>query len=283
MLMRGFIVLLVGSLAMAQSPPPDTDIPSLLKQVMQNQREMNKQITEYTALNKFTRRAYNDKGQLKEEIIEVSENYQSSRRNVEVTLSKNGKPLSEGKIEKERKNAVKMLTEDEAERLKAVNANPAAPGPEFSFVFAHSKDRIIRLGTFEFFRAGEFFNWRTEQWNGRAMIVLDFRPSPTFRPEKHLLAPLAHLAGTVWIDAADRVTAKLNAYLAEDKERKNAAFVVEYTRMPDGIWLATYTRVNAALNPTVFNDLNYEWVSEKSNYQRFTAQAGEARLAAPKQ
>jgi len=282
MLLHSFAIWFLSGLAMAQTATPETDIAVLLNQVMHNQREMNKRITEYTAINKFTLHEFNNKGELKEEIIEVSENYQSPRRNVEVVLSRNGKPMSESKTEKERQKAAKTLTEDEAERLKAADHAPDGPGPEFGFVFSRGKERTIRLGTFEIFRAGEFYNLRRGQWNGRDMLVLDFRPNPAFRPDKRIYAPLSHLAGTVWIDAADRVTAKLNAYLVEDTERKKIAFAIEYGRMPDGIWLATFTRVNAAANPQVFNDLNYEWISEKSNYQRFSSHAGEAKIEPPK-
>ncbi len=274
---------MVCNLANLQTLAAQPTIPQLLQEVMYNQREMNKQITEYTATNKFTLRDFNDKGELKEENIEVSENYQSSQRNVEVTLSKNGKPLSEGKIEKERKEAVKKLTEDEMTRLKnhanSINAN--ARGPEFSFIFSRSKERTIRIGTFEFYRTSDFYNQRNEQWKGREMIVLDFRPKENYQPKEHSLAPLTHLTGTVWIDAADRVTAKLHAYLIDDKTRKNPAFVLENERQPDGMWLATLTCVNAAANAKVFNDLNHEWTSEKSNYQRFSAQASEVKLNAP--
>lgn len=272
---------MVCNLANLQTLAAQVPIPQLLEEVMHNQREMNKQITEYTAINKFTRRDFNDKGELKEENIEVSENYQSSQRNVEVTLSKNGKPLSAGKIEKERKEAVKKLTEDEAARLKNQTANPTTRGPEFSFVFSRSKERTIQIGTFEIFRAGDFYNQRNEQWKGREMIALDFRPKENYQPKDHALAPLAHLTGTVWIDATDRVTAKVNAFLVDDKARKNPAFVLENERQPDGMWLATLTRVNAAVNPKIFNNLNVEWISEKSNYQRFSAQAGEVKLNAP--
>ncbi|MBK7599464.1 MAG: hypothetical protein IPJ07_13450 [Acidobacteria bacterium] len=282
MLLKSLAIWFLIGFAQAQTSTSERNIIELLNQVMSNQREMNRQITEYTALNKFTRRTFNNKGELKEEIIEVSENYQSPRRNVEVVLSRNGKPMSENKIQKERQKAVKNLTEDEAERLKTVAHSPGSSGPEFGFVFGMSKERMIRIGTFEIFRAGEFYNLRHERWNDRDMLVLDFRPNPAFRPEEHVYAPLGHLAGTVWIDAADRVTAKLQAYLAEDSERKTVAFAVEYSRMPDGIWLATLTRVNAAANPQVFNNLNYEWISEKSNYQRFSAQAGEAKIEIPR-
>ncbi|MBK6798716.1 MAG: hypothetical protein IPG76_18510 [Acidobacteria bacterium] len=107
MLLKSLAIWFLIGFAQAQTSTSERNIIELLNQVMSNQREMNRQITEYTALNKFTRRTFNNKGELKEEIIEVSENYQSPQRNVEVVLSRNGKPMSQSKIEKERQKAVK--------------------------------------------------------------------------------------------------------------------------------------------------------------------------------
>ena len=103
MLLRSFVSMFLCGVALAQTATADQDIPALLEQVMRNQREMNRKISEYTASNTFTKRSFGNKGELKEEYTEISENYQSSRRNVEVALSRNGKPFSPGKIEKERK------------------------------------------------------------------------------------------------------------------------------------------------------------------------------------
>lgn len=90
------------------------------------------------------------------------------------------------------------------------------------------------------------------------------------------------MTGTVWIDVADKVTAKLEAFLSDDTEAKTPAFALEYTRMPDGLWLNTVMRLNTMSNPAAFNDIRSDWIIEKSNYQRFTAQAGEVKLDAPK-
>lgn len=281
MWLRGLVFLFLSSCALAQTAA-EIDIPALLKEVRRNQRAMNKQISEYTAANKTTQRVYDAKGKLDEELVLESESYQSAKRNVEVVVSKNGKPYSAGKMEKERKEAVKKLTEDELARLAEAQTDANKPGPELGVNYGLDNRRRFRLTTFDLYRSCEFSNARRGEWNGREMIVLDFRPHPEFKPQDRELAPLAHLAGTVWIDAADKVTAKLEAFLAADKERKTVVYGLEYTRMPDGIWLNHSIRLNTTGHPAAFNDVNSEWIVEKRNFQRFTAQASEVKLEAPK-
>jgi hypothetical protein len=267
--------------AYGQATRAENDIPKLLEQVMKNQRVMNNRLTEYTSTSKQITRWFDEKGKLKEETTWVSESYQSLKRNVEVIISKNGKPLSASKIEKERAQAVKALTEDEKARLQAA-ATAQALGPALGFTYRADEKHEIRLSVFDFFRAAEFFNFRQEQLNGREMILLDFRPRADFQAKESRLVPLGQLAGTVWIDVVDKVPTKLDAYLSSDQARKTVAFQFENIRQPDGVWLLGAIRLNAAISPATFNGLNLEYVLEKSNYQRFSAQAGELKLTSPK-
>ena len=277
------LILLFGpGTGQAQPVLSAEDIPKFLAEVMQKQRDMNKQITEYTAMNKQTTHSCDDKRKFKQEVVLVSESYQSTNRNVEVVLSQNGKPLSEKKVEKERQEAVKALIQDEHKRSSPDQINADQPGPELGLNYGTSKDRQVRLSTFDLFRSCQFSNPRQTEWKGRTMMVLDFQPSPMFTPPDRRLAPFGHLAGTVWVDAIDKVTAKVEAFLVDDLARKEPALVFEYMRMPDGIWLIASSRLNTAGNPAYFNDVCVDWAWEKTNFQRFTAQAGEAKIDAPK-
>ena len=282
-----FVLLLwlLSGPVLAQEPATlsNEDRRALLETVMRNQRRFDGQLSEYTSNGKQVTRYYDDKGKLKEETIILSESYQSFRRNVEVVLSKNGKPYSEGKIKKEREEAVKKLSEDEKERAQMAKTSVNTEGPELGIVYGQNKIRTIRLATFDLYRAGEFFNPRNEQWRGRKMIVLDFRPRADFEPKDQRLTPLKHLAGTVWIDAEQKVTAKLLAYLVSDQQRQKTAYHLESVRLPDGTWLVKRSGFNATLNPQAFNGLNLEWFFERTNYQRFTAQAGDVKLDSPPQ
>jgi len=256
----------------------ESDIPALLEQVMKNQRRQDRQLTEYTAVFKFTLRSYDKKGKITEEEVITGETYQSQRRNVDINLTKNGKPLSPGKIEKERNQAVKALGKDSIEREKVSESQKSADGPEYAVAF-----NSIRFSSYLFLRYSDVFNPRKETLDGRAMIALDFRPRPNLIPPNKFAAPLSHLAGTVWVDAADKITTKIVARLAKPTDKlagkDDTAFVQEFTRMPEGVWLFKYLRVNPAVKPEYFNGMNSELISERSNFQRFTVRAEDPKLA----
>src|SRR5262249_50726049 len=124
------ITLLAACSALAQSggAVSESDIPALLEQVMKNQRLPGRELTEYTAAFKYTIRSYDRKGKVVEEEVRTGETYQSRQRNVDVILTKNGKPLSPRKIEDERKQAIKALEKDSNERKKAPETQTSADG-----------------------------------------------------------------------------------------------------------------------------------------------------------
>lgn len=267
--------------ALGQSHNSSPEITQLLNQAMKNQRLINNRLTEYTSTCKQTSRDYNDKGKLKEENIWISESYQSSKRNVEVIISKNGKPLSSGKIEKERAEAVKALTEDEKSRLQTAQ-QVNREGPEMGFTYSADKNRSIRLSVFDFIRFCDFFSQHQETINGREMIALDFSPQADSKITDPRLAPIAKMSGTLWIDKIDVVPFKLSAFLITDPARQKLAYQFENLRQPDGTWLLAKMYLNTSINPTVFNGLNLEYTLERSGYQRFSAQAEDVKLIAPK-
>ena len=258
----------------------ESDISSLLELVMKNQRQQSREITEYTAVFKYTIRSYDKKGKLSEE-ISTGETYQSRQRNVDITLTKNGKPLSPGKVEGMRKQAIKALEKDSIERNKAPGTQTSTDGPEYSVAF-----QSLRFSSYLIFRNSQFLNPRKEALDGREHIALDFRPGPNFVLENKFAAPLSHLAGTIWIDANDKITTKIVARLADPADKPggkdDTVFAQEFLRAPDGIWLVKYLRVNPTVKPEYFDGINLELIVERSDYQRFTVRAEDPKLADPK-
>lgn len=277
------ITLLAACSALAQSggAVSESDIPALLEQVMKNQRLQGRELTEYTAAFKYTIRSYDRKGKVVEEEVRTGETYQSRQRNVDVILTKNGKPLSPRKIEDERKQAIKALEKDSNERKKAPETQTSADGPEYAVAF-----KSLRFSSYFIFRNSDVLSPRKETFDGREMIALDFRPRPNFVPPNKFAAPLAHLAGTIWIDVEDKIATKIVAHLAEASgalaSKGDTAFALEYMRMPDGVWLVKYLRVNPAVRPEYFDGMNSELIVERSDYQRFTVRADDPKLADPK-
>ena len=127
------------------------------------------------------------------------------------------------------------------------------------------------LGAYVFFLNSVFSNARTEIRNGREMILLDFTPVPSLASEDKSTSPAAHLAGTLWIDAQDRITTRIVARITPPTGAPDdTAFVQEFARMPEGVWLSTYLRLDTSLKPEYFNGEAFEWIRERKNHQHFT-------------
>jgi len=241
-----------------QAPADEQNVQALLQDVIKHQRSQAKQFTEYTADRTATCRDLNWNGAMVEEIT-VSEHFQSWNRNLDVILSVNGKPRSEKEIQRDREEAARFMEID----MRGKSDSLDAEGPEYG-----SRRGNLFMSVFLIYRNAAFTNSRMEVLDGRPVIALDFSPRP--QPDRPAF-PVDHLCGTVWIDAADHVTAKLVARMAPlDMERQEEpVFVQAYTRMPEGIWLGSYTRLNPSVKPEFFNGETYDWIIESRNYRRF--------------
>ncbi|MCA1603091.1 MAG: hypothetical protein LC776_16130, partial [Acidobacteria bacterium] len=119
----------------------------------------------------------------------------------------------------------------------------------------------------------------------------DFRPRPGYRPRNRQENLISKVVGVVWIDPVDKQVMRLEARLKESFKmagglllslRPGAGFVIEQTRMAEGVWLPRLAQVNLSVKVLLFGggDLNksIEW----SDYKHFKGDVGEYKLDAPK-
>ena len=261
----------VGGTLQAQVPTTPEQIQALLRDVIRNHRKQASQFTEYTADRTVTCRDVDWKGTPVYE-TSVSEHYQSWNRNLDVILSRNGKPRSESQIQRDREEAARFMEVDMKEKPQSLEAE----GPEYA-----SHKGAFSMSIYRIYRNAIFSNPRMEMLDGRPTIVKDFAPGKTATSAD--IAPVNRLSGSVWIDAADRITAKLTARVAPafaesakppiNPARKNEPVYVQvFTRLKDGVWLGSYTRLNPSTYPKYFSDETYDWVVESGNYRRFGAE-----------
>jgi len=250
------VVSLAAQVAGAQTPVASESIPALLQEVMKNHRRQANLLTEFTADRTVTNRDRNWRGVVEEE-TRVSEHYQSWNRSLDVVISVDGKVRSASKIQEDREEAGHYMEID----MKSRPETAGAEGPEYG-----SRKGKFSMSIFQIFRHAAFTNQRAEVFNGRPAIVLDFAPNPTL---DHPPLPVDHLCGTVWIDATDRITAKLIAHMYPDTAKTEPVFVQAYERSSEGTWLGTYTRLNPSVKPEWFSDETFDWVIETRNYRRF--------------
>ncbi|HKG45717.1 MAG TPA: hypothetical protein VKB02_03260 [Pyrinomonadaceae bacterium] len=271
-------------------PPAATenlDVAALLREVGENQDELEKRVSEYAFKQTETDREINSKGELKKETIRVSEVYPlPNREPVEKLISENGVPLSTERAAKEDRRVqeefAKAEREKEKDEKKAIERRAEREKKK-----AESDDTADISA---FLRACEFVSPRREMLAGREAIVFDFRPKQAFKPKNREESLIAKLIGVVWIDPVDKQVIRLEARLAESFKmgggllislKRGAALVMEQTRMVQGVWLPKFVQVNLSLKVLLFGGGDYNKTIEWSDYRHFAGHVKDYKLDAP--
>jgi hypothetical protein len=278
-------------------PPGDAslDIPALLRDLERNQDEVDRRINEYTFTRKVTERELNDRGELKKEKVNVYEVYPTYGAGwIQKHVSENGVPLSPEQAAKEEKRVAEQMLQAERNQPKfeAAVAKARARREEERKKGVAEKEDGDNVSIMTFLRACELVSPRRESFREREAIVFDFRPRPGFRPRSRAESIVSKLAGTVWIDPAERQVMRLEARLVEGFKmggglvasiKPGAAFAFEQTRLADGVWLPRFSQVNASARVFLFAGMTINETHEFSDFKRFSTKAGEDKLDAPKQ
>jgi hypothetical protein len=278
-------------------PPGDAslDIPALLRDLERNQDEVDRRINEYTFTRKITQRELNDRGELKKEKVNVYEVYPTFGTGwIQKHVVEDGQPLSPERAAKEEKRVAEMTLHAERNQpqFEAAMAKARARREEEEKKGVVRKEDGDDVSIATFLRSSELVSPRRESFRGREVIVFDFRPRPGFRPKSRAQTIVSKLAGTVWIDPAERQVMRLEARLVEGFKmggglvasiKPGAAFAFEQTRLDDGVWLPRFSQVNASARVFLFAGMTINETHEFSDYKRFSTKAGEDKLDAPKQ
>jgi hypothetical protein len=308
------IALIVSASAapfgLGQTPAPPAqidlapqDIPALIRAVAQSEHAMQPHRMEYTWTMKLTEREVNKRGEITKETVNVFEVYPVRGEFVRKLISENGVPVSPAKADEQLKRAVAKLEKAEQADQKRADVKTPSPTPDpsgipsFGFTSGFSFRENFSTGKFYFnaariLRAGEFSAPRREQLHGRDVIALDFRPRTDFVPADELQKPYAKLAGRIWLDAADKTVARLEAWPVEPLTVAGIApaltrpaepdIVYEETRLPDGMWLESLVRINTTAHKPVYNGVDVNVTKEMSDFKRFQTTTDDAQVAAPK-
>jgi hypothetical protein len=277
-------------------PPPATealDVPALLREVGRNQDEVEKRVTEYAFMQKETDREISDKGELKKETVKVLEVFPVAHREpITRLISENGVALSGERAAKEEKRVQAEFlkaerdqgkNDEKAERRQAERQRKQAEREE------KGQDADPELS--QFLQACEFVSPRRELFRDRSAIVFDFRPRPGFKPTNRQESLISKLVGVVWIDPVDKQIMRLEAKLAEGFKmggglllslRPGAAFVMEQTRMVEGIWLPRLAQINMSVKVLLFGGGDFNKTIEWSDYKHFKGDVGDYKLDSPK-
>jgi hypothetical protein len=268
-------------------PPSATeklDVAELWREVHRNQDEIDRRVSEFAFRQTETDRELNGKGELKKQTVKVYEVFPlRNREPVKKLISENGVSLSAERAAKEDKRVLEEF--EKAERDREKDEKKAAERRA-------ERDKKEKEGAeiSPFLKVCEFVSPRREQWEGRETIVFDFRPRPGFRPQNRQQSLIAKLVGVVWIDPIDKQIIRLEARLAEGFKiagglvaslKPGAAFVIEQTRMAQGVWLPKFAHYNLSVKVLLFGGGDYNQTIEWSDYKHFSGDVKDYKVDSP--
>lgn len=271
------------------SNEPLPDIQALLKAVKENEDKIDDLLEKYTYTEKLTKRELDSSGQLRVKDSKVYELTFYKGNRIRRLIENNGKPLSASETESENKRIEKRVRslekkeaekEKKAEKERGVDQDTAGP-PE---------EEGKRPSISDILRASKLTNPRREQFRGRAVIVFDFEPVPGYKPQKDYEKFFGKTAGAIWVDAADKQVARVEARLVEAYKvaggmlaslKEGATFVLENDHINNEIWLPSRADINLSVKVLMIKGFTANSVVEFSNYKRFNVDAEKEKLKDP--
>jgi hypothetical protein len=278
--------------------PPRTaetvDVTALLRAVSRNQDQLEQRFTEYSFLQKETSREISSKGEVKKETVKEFEVFPiSNREPVMKLLSENGVLLNGDRAAKEQKRVEEEFAKAERDKGKNEQKVEKRRAERRKKRASQNKedgdDEDVDVSSF--LRVCEFVSPRRELFRDRDAVVFDFRPRPGFKSSNRQEDLISKLVGVVWIDPGDKQVMRLEARLAEGFKmgggllvnlRPGAAFVMEQTRMLEGVWLPRLAQINLSVKVLLFGGGDYNQTIEWSDYKHFSGDVGDYKLDAPK-
>jgi hypothetical protein len=257
------------------------DIPTLIRESDRLGTAMHLRLPEYTYLQSRLSRELDQRGNVVERAV-VYEAYpitvQGHHRHIISMVSEDGSPLSPKRLKQERLQAAKEI--ETAERENAGGA-PSAEAEKYvtAGIGVNQIGEGVWIGVSQFLRQCRFGAPRYSRLADRVMIQLDILSCAGYvsDPRERYLTGMT---GVVWIDAADKVVARLQAWPGRATPGQEAppgstnpeTLVYEQMRLPNGLWVPKRIRLNAIGKADIFNGTDKDMTFEFSQYQRFATE-----------
>lgn len=254
------------------------EIPVLLQEVAENQERLEKLLDRYTFTESHAVREFDKTGAVREKPEETYEITFVRGRQVRRLVAREGKPLSAPDQAKEDRKLEKQVLEIEKEAAEARSRGGQSTRGQ----------RSISIGAG--LKTSRMINPRWEQYQGRELVVFDFEPNLAYKPKDTAEKLMQKVAGTLWVDVADRQVARFEAKLLESYKvgggllasvKPGATFVVEQTRVNDEVWLPSQIEFQLDAR-ALFVGVSMNRIVRYSDYQRFGVES-EEKITPPKE
>jgi hypothetical protein len=235
-------VAFLASVAYAQIP----DVPSLIKEVLEHQRKTDAIRENYTFHEIVRSDALDGDGKIKETKSEESEVFFVNGHRIIRLVKRDGVELNSHEQARELERVKKEIEG----YLKAARGTERGRGG--------GRSRIIS----QILAVAKTSNPRRVSLRGRDTLVFDFAGDPNAKASGMDQSAAKKLAGTVWIDEADRQVARLEVHFYDNfrigggllaSVQKGTSMNVDQQPLGDGLWMQVGSEDHLAARVVVKN------------------------------
>jgi hypothetical protein len=247
------------------SHAPLPDVPSLMREVEEHQKESERIQRDYLYREVVRQQRSNGrKGETREYDVFWLRGVQ-----VHKLVRKDGKDLTAEEQRKEGERIDKDVAKA-LERKRKADAKGKETDSEGREEVAVS--RFLQLGTFS--------NPHRELLNGRSTIVVDYAGDPNAKTRNRLESVIRDLAGTIWIDEQDRAIVRLEGRFADSFKigagfvmsiRKGTTFSMQQIKVNNEVWLPSRIEANGAARVLLLFHFDGSVLITESDYRKFKA------------
>ena len=269
-----------------------TELKTLVQTSDRNGAAMHRRLVEYTYLQRRVIREPGPKGK----VIQESREYEAypvrfagRHQHVISLVKKDGVPVSAAQLEQNRQLAVREMEQADVQEPRPKQATDVSDKYISVGIGISATGEGIWLGVSQFLRQCQFDAPRLTQLDGRETLALALHSCevPPANTREHFMR---QLAGVVWIDAAEKVVARLEAWPiantlspVEILAARPAAecIVYEQRRLGEGMWAPRRIRLNGLGQGRRFNGVDKDMLFEFVEYRRFDTEVKEKEIAPP--
>ena len=272
------ILCLSTTLTFAQKttlPPPPADdapippIPQLLLNVERNEKAAEAAQNDYTYHEHLEVQELDKQDKLKKTTTQDAESIVIDGVNVDRTVAKDGKPLTDSEVKKEDEHIDKEVARAKERRKKRASEGKPTDSNGNDVITA---SRILELGTFS--------NPRRIDFNGRPTILADYAGDPHAKTRNPFETIVRDLVGTVWIDQQDQAIVRAQGHFLNDFKlggglladiKTGTSFDFRYTKVNNEVWLPATFDSQGKVRILLFVGFNGRFRMVDSDYKKFRA------------
>ena len=251
---------------------PIPDIRTLMVEVMDHQKQLEKVRENYTYHSSTTTQEIDAGGQVKKTESEDSEVFFINTHRIERTVKKDGKPLNDHDQQKEQERVNKLV-----EKAQKVPPGEPLEGPNNHISITHLLEIM------------EVSNPRRETFRGRSTILFDFAGKRDAKTHGMAEDASKKIAGTLWVDERDHEVARMEAHFTDNfhvgggllaNVQKGSSFYFDQAPVNGEIWFPTAAEGHIEARVLLLKGIRQHVVERNYDYQRFSVDAQPSKTAA---